>query len=75
MPERTTLSIKVVVAPHVAEGLHALVRKALAGPTATRDERGRRGGDTYVNKVSGTVNDTVIQIGRLHGNFNDHRGR
>ncbi|MFS8099263.1 hypothetical protein LFM09_19230 [Lentzea alba] len=73
MPEHPTVSIDVSIASQVASGLHALVAKHLSAARAK--EAPRRSGDTYVNKVSGTVDGTVIQIGRMHGNVNDNRGR
>jgi hypothetical protein len=73
VPEQPTMSITVEIAPEVSSGLHALVEKHL---TSSREpERPPRSGDTYINKVSGPVYDTVIQIGRVHGNVNDNRGR
>ena len=73
MPEQQTMSIKVEIAAQVSSGLYALVAKKLA-PTGD-PERPPRSGDTYINSVSGPVYDTVIQIGRVHGNVNDNRGR
>ena len=73
MPEQPTMSIAVEIAPRVSSGLHALVAKYLARPG--EPERPPRSGDTYINKVSGPVYDTVIQIGRVHGNVNDNRRR
>lgn len=73
MPEQPTMSITVGIAPQISSGLHALVAKHLPG--AGEPERPHRYGDTYINKVSGPVYDTVIQIGRVHGNVNDNRGR
>ena len=71
MPELTTLSIKVEVAPHVAGGLSALVAKLLAGavrePQRKDRDEGRR---TIVNKHSGTVHGTLFQIGNVEGNVN-----
>ncbi|NKE61380.1 hypothetical protein FXN61_33275 [Lentzea sp. PSKA42] len=72
MPEQTTMSIKVSIAPQVANGLYALVQKHLA--EARPNER-RRTGDVITNTFSGTAHDTVIQVGKVHGQVNDNRGR
>ena len=72
MPEQQTLSIKVSVAPRAADGLHALVAKHLA---RTEPRRRERTGDVITNTFSGTAHDTVIQIGKVHGQVNDNRGR
>jgi hypothetical protein len=72
VPEQPTLSIKVSVAPRVADGLHALVEQLL---TKTKPKKRRRGGDVITNTFSGTARDTVIQIGKLRGRVNDDPGR
>lgn len=73
MPEHPTISIKVSIAPQVARGLHALVLQTL---TSTATGGGpARGGDVITNSLSGTVHGTVFQIGKVHGQVNDGRGR
>jgi hypothetical protein len=66
VPELVTLSITVTIAPQVAGGLAALVGKSLAKAVPEKPKKPKRTGDTYVNKSSGVVNGTVIQIGRVH---------
>jgi hypothetical protein len=69
VPEQTTLSITVEVAPQVVGGLSALVEKLLASALreAKRKDRDEgRGG--VVNKHSGTVHGTLLQIGNVEGN-------
>lgn len=72
MPEQTTLSIKVSVAPRVAHGLAPLVEKLL---TKAGSRRRKRGGDIITNTFSGTANETVIQIGKVRGRVDDDPGR
>jgi hypothetical protein len=72
VPEQPTLSIKAAIAPQVADGLHSLAEKHLA--QAQPDGRGRSG-DVITNTFSGISSGTVIQIGKVHGNVNDNRGR
>ncbi|WP_330270572.1 type II toxin-antitoxin system CcdA family antitoxin [Lentzea sp. NBC_00516] len=69
MPEQTTLSIKVEVAPQVAGGLSALVEKLLASAVREAKRKDRDGGrGPVVNKHSGTVHGTLFQIGNVEGN-------
>ena len=72
MPEQPTLSIKASIAPQIAGGLHSLVQKHHA-QAAPREHR--RTGDVITNTFSGTAHDTVFQIGKVHGQVNDNRGR
>jgi hypothetical protein len=72
VPEQPTLSIKAAIAPQIAAGLHSLVQKHLA---RTEPREHRRTGDVITNTFSGTAHDTVIQIGKVHGQVNDNRGR
>ena len=72
VPEQPTLSIKVSVAPKVADGLAAQVQKLL---TRAEPQHRHRGGDVINNTFSGIANETVIQIGKVHGQVNDNRGR
>jgi len=65
VPELVTLSITVTIAPQVAGGLAALVGKSLAKAAPEKPKKRERTGDTYVNKSSGVVHGTVIQIGRV----------
>ncbi|MDX8146017.1 hypothetical protein SK854_28175 [Lentzea sp. BCCO 10_0061] len=69
MPEQTTLSIKVEVAPQVVGGLSAVVEKLLASALreAKRKERDESRAPT-VNKHSGIVHGTLLQIGNVEGN-------
>ncbi len=72
MPEQTTLSIKASVAPRAVGGLHPIVREHLERGAA----RGApASGDVITNSLTGTVHGTVFQIGRVHGNVTDGRGR
>jgi len=66
VPDQTTLTIKVEVAPRVRRGLYAIVRKRLERAA----DRGRSGGggDHTSNKLSGDVRGTLFQIGKVHGN-------
>ena len=76
VPEQPTLSIKAAIAPQIADGLHAIVQDCLASASASKKPKaGGRSGDKIRNKVSGTVNGTLIQIGKVHGNLDDNRGR
>ncbi|WP_329787429.1 hypothetical protein V1227_21770 [Lentzea sp. DG1S-22] len=76
MPELTTLSIKVSVAPQVERGLHALVREHPASAPA-RPESPDRPSDrgTIVNQSFGDVHGTLFQIGTVHGNVNRYGDR
>ena len=71
MPEHPTMSIKVVIAPQIADGLHALARKCLTSATAEpkpKDHGKARKGIT--NTSTGTVHGTLLQIGNVEGNVN-----
>ena len=71
MPEQTTLSIKVEVAPQVAGGLAAFVQKLLADTVRELKRKERDASRaTVVNKSSGTVHGTLFQIGNVEGNVN-----
>ncbi|MDX8034125.1 hypothetical protein SK803_28235 [Lentzea sp. BCCO 10_0856] len=72
VPEQPTLSITAAIAPEVAGGLHSLAEKHLA---KAGQEDHRRTGDVITNTFTGTSSGTVIQIGKVHGQVNDNRGR
>lgn len=72
VPEQPTLSIKAATAPQIAGGLHSLAQKHLA---ATEPRERRRTGDVITNTFSGTTSESVIQIGKVHGQVNIDRGR
>ncbi|MFD9704834.1 hypothetical protein [Lentzea sp. NPDC059081] len=67
VPQQTTLSIKVSVAPEAVRGLHAVVREHLENAPA---RKASRGGDVITNSLTGTVHGTVFQIGKVHGDVN-----
>jgi hypothetical protein len=74
VPEQPTMSIKVEVAQQVAAGLHALVLKHLA-KAAKKQKNRTRSGNSYTNKIDQPVSGTVIQIGRMDGDFHGNSGR
>jgi hypothetical protein len=76
VPEQPTMSIKVAIAPQIGGGLHSIVQNCLTSASESKKPEGRgRSGDVYRNEVSGTVHGTVFQIGKVHGDVNDNRGR
>ncbi|MFI6097827.1 hypothetical protein ACIA8G_19895 [Lentzea sp. NPDC051213] len=71
MPELTTMSITVTVAPAVAGGLYARVQTAMIR-AETAKRRGRTG-DIITNTNSGPVRGTLFQIGKVYGKADDER--
>lgn len=71
MPEQPTVSIKVVIAPHVAGGLHALVQKCLSSAASEPRPKGHgRAHKVITNTSTGPVHGTLFQIGNVEGNVN-----
>ncbi|HEX8870568.1 MAG TPA: hypothetical protein VF821_33185, partial [Lentzea sp.] len=76
VPEQSAITITASIAPEVAGGLHALVQKTLAEAAAAASaEKPPRGGDVITNNFTGSNVGTVFQIGKVHGQVNDNRGR
>ncbi|MDT7786888.1 MAG: hypothetical protein QOF58_5307 [Pseudonocardiales bacterium] len=76
MPEQPSISISVSIAPRIANGLHALVQKTLSDAAPqVKPKDDRRAGDKIVNRSDGPVHGTLVQIGKVHGDVNDYRGR
>ena len=67
MPELTTMSITVMLAPRVRGGLHALLGARLADLAARHTDD--PGGGT-VNQVNGNVTGTLIQARDVSGGIN-----
>ncbi|MEV6238106.1 hypothetical protein [Lentzea sp. NPDC051838] len=76
VPEQSSITITASLAPQVAGGLHAVATKTLAAAArSTAAEKPSRGGDVITNSITAPVTGTVFQIGKVHGQVNDNRGR
>ncbi len=76
MPEQPAISITVTIAPQVAGGVHALVRKTLAEAAAQAPPKdSRKAPRTITNSQTGTVRGTLFQIGNVEGDIHHHGNR
>jgi hypothetical protein len=71
VPEHPTVSIKAVIAPQIADGLHALAQKCLASGTSEPEPKDHgKARKVITNTSTGTVHGTLFQIGNVEGNVN-----
>jgi hypothetical protein len=71
VPEQPTMSIKVGIAPPLADGLHALAQKCLTSGTAEpKPQSHGTARKAVTNTSTGAVHGTLFQIGNVEGSVN-----